>query len=270
MRKIISLLLIAAILAVPAYSAIAADTTSAVAGAAQADFGTNTSVEHVDVYGAYPDNIDRSKNSQLLPPPFGSAEYNYPANTSRFLTPALAAQSAPAIIPPDVYASGQSGGYDLFSGTGSATSSTTNPGSDTKYTAPQYYADGSVGTLYIASTNTTIAVFEGVTGATGEANMRSGAGHFAETSAWDGNVSIAGHNRGNWAHFSFIKDTIVGDRFTYTTMYGSRTYEAYSVTQISVTDTTILAESSENILTLITCVANVPELRFCVRARAVA
>jgi sortase A len=60
-----------------------------------------------------------------------------------------------------------------------------------------------------------------------------------------------------------------GDKLTYTTKYGSRTYEVVSKTQINEWDNLPLSFSTENILTLITCVANVPELRYCVIAKEV-
>jgi sortase A len=101
------------------------------------------------------------------------------------------------------------------------------------------------------------------------ANLKIGAGHFASTSAWDGNVALAGHNRGGSAYFSFVKDLQNGDTLTYTTKYGTRSYTVYSKTQINEYDNLPLSWSSENILTLITCVADVPELRYCVQAREV-
>jgi sortase A len=61
----------------------------------------------------------------------------------------------------------------------------------------------------------------------------------------------------------------IGDRLTYTTRYGTRTYEVFSKTQISEWDNLPLSWSSENLLTLITCVADVPELRYCVIAREI-
>ena len=124
--------------------------------------------------------------------------------------------------------------------------------------APLYYADGSIGTLYVAKTGKTIKVYEGEQ----LANLKKGAGHFAMTSAWDGNVGLCGHNRGSWPFFSFVKDLKIGDKLTYTTRYGTRTYEVISVERISEYDYSTLGWSVGNLLSLITCIANTPELRY--------
>ena len=129
-------------------------------------------------------------------------------------------------------------------------------------TSPWYYSDGTIGTLYVASTRKTIKVYEGED----LNNLAKGAGHFASTSAWDGNCALAGHNRGNSAYFSFVKDMELGDKLTYTTHYGERAYKVISKTQINEYDNLPLSWSSENLLTLITCVANQPDLRYCIIA----
>ena len=132
-------------------------------------------------------------------------------------------------------------------------------------TTPWFYEDGSIGSLYVERTKKTIKVYEGED----LVNLKIGAGHFKSTSAWDGNVALAGHNRGGSAYFSFVKDLQVGDRLTYTTRYGTRIYEVYSKTQINEWDNLPLSWSADNILTLITCVADIPEARYCVVAREV-
>jgi sortase A len=82
-------------------------------------------------------------------------------------------------------------------------------------------------------------------------------------------VALAGHNRGGSAYFSFVKDLKNGDALSYTTRYGTRTYKVVSKTQINEWDNLPLSWSGENILTLITCVADVPENRYCVVAKEV-
>jgi LPXTG-site transpeptidase (sortase) family protein len=133
------------------------------------------------------------------------------------------------------------------------------------YTAPSYYADGSIGTLYVPRAEKNLKVYEGET----LENMQKGIGHFVSTSAWDGNVGFAGHNRGAAAYFSFVKNLATGDRLIYTTPYGTRTYEIYRKDIISETDFSSLYSGDGNILTLITCVENVPEQRYCVQAREI-
>ena len=130
---------------------------------------------------------------------------------------------------------------------------------------PLYYSDGSIGTIYVAKTGKTIKVYEGEQ----LDNLKKGAGHFAYTSTWDGNVALCGHNRGSWPYFSFVKDLQTGDRITYATQYGTRTYEVFSKEQISEYDYSKLGWTADNILTLITCIANTPELRYAAQCRTI-
>ena len=56
-----------------------------------------------------------------------------------------------------------------------------------------------------------------------------------------------------------------GDIITFTTVLGTRTYAVSSVTKVDVTDTSGLASTAENGITLYTCVENQPAYRWCVR-----
>ncbi len=77
-------------------------------------------------------------------------------------------------------------------------------------------ADGSIGTVSIPSLGISMKVWEGET----NASMAKGMGHYSATSAWDGNVSVCGHNRGAKYVIGSIKDLKQGDIITYTTIYG--------------------------------------------------
>ena len=138
---------------------------------------------------------------------------------------------------------------------------------DTKFTLPDglYYSDGSLGRLKIPSLGLSVKVYEDES----LESLAKGAGHFKSTSCWDGNVGLAGHNRGVANHFGQIHTLENGDKITYTTRLGTRTYEVFYVGQIKETDFSRLGRTSENMITLITCVRNVPELRWCVQAREV-
>jgi sortase A len=57
--------------------------------------------------------------------------------------------------------------------------------------------------------------------------------------------------------------------FTYTTRYGVRKYKVVTKDKVSVDDSSSLGWTEENILTLITCIANEPLLRYSVRASEV-
>jgi sortase A len=246
-----------------AIPALAADYSFESGGGTLDGFGNATSTDAPVTPDPLNANTRRNKDAALLPPPFGvfggeiptdpSSPYHNNLPESGFVP---VDQNLPAI-----------GGEDYAPGSGNVSTGLLPSTSQTaaQNTAPWYYEDGSIGTLYVARTGKTVKVYEGES----LDNLAKGAGHFASTSAWDGNVSLAGHNRGSSAYFSFVKDLQSGDTLTYTTKYGIRAYKVYSKTQINEYDNLPLSWSSDNILTLITCVANVPESRYCVIAREV-
>ena len=100
-------------------------------------------------------------------------------------------------------------------------------------------------------------------------SLAKGAGHFKSTSCWDGNVGIAGHNRGVTNHFGKIHTLKTGDQITYTTQLGTRTYEVFFVGKIEETDFSRLERTNDNLITLVTCVQDVRNMRWCVQAREV-
>ena len=79
-------------------------------------------------------------------------------------------------------------------------------------------------------------------------------------------MALAAHNRGVNNYFGKIHTLTVGDRITLTTKLGTRTYEVVSVAKVSETDRSGLASSTENMLTLYTCVRDQREYRWCVQA----
>jgi LPXTG-site transpeptidase (sortase) family protein len=124
-------------------------------------------------------------------------------------------------------------------------------------------ADGSIGTLEIPSLGISVKVYDG----TDSDSLAKGVGHFPETSGWNGNISVAGHNRGAKYTIGAIKDLKQGDVIRYTTLLGTRTYAVSFIGYISNTDMTYLAATADNRITLITCLAGQPDLRVCVQAR---
>jgi len=82
-------------------------------------------------------------------------------------------------------------------------------------------------------------------------------------------VALAGHNRGSAPYFSFVKDLQKGDKLTYKTRYGTRVYKVILKTRINEWDNTPLSWSADNILTLITCISDVPDMRYCVVAKEI-
>lgn len=110
--------------------------------------------------------------------------------------------------------------------------------------------DGSIGTLKIPSLNINMKVWEGET----NTSMAKGLGHYSSTSGWDGNIGVCGHNRGAKYTIGNIKNLKDGDTITYTTVYGTRTYEVVTVGFIKLHErsgTLTLTGSGRTLLELI-------------------
>ncbi len=137
-----------------------------------------------------------------------------------------------------------------------------------EYKEPKYtsvsgmaYSDGSIGTVSIPSLKIDLKVWEGET----NASMAKGLGHYSSTSGWDGNVGVCGHNRGAKYVIGSIKDLKAGEVISYTTIYGSRTYQVTFVGVISNDDWSYLQATVDNRITITTCLADHPESRVCVQ-----
>ncbi len=163
----------------------------------------------------------------------------------------------------------------LVEGTGAeGSTSATNPTVPTLPTTPTVqqpaytsvegmaYKDGSIGTIKIPSLKINMKVWEGET----SESMKKGLGHYSSTSAWDGNVSVCGHNRGSKYVIGSIKNLERGDTITYTTIYGTRTYVVETVKVIANTDWSYLQSTADNRITITTCLADHPESRVVVQA----
>ena len=267
MKKMITSLLMVSLMASLAVTASAAGPMSySIDGVGDPDYGTPTSIDVVHTAdGGAMKNEDVSKNAALIPPGFGSASADA-MNTGTYLTPNLAPATAVgsgAII-------NGTGGNIIFP-TYSA-DDTYNTGNSmvsyvgyTEVTDDLYYSSGHLGTLKIPELDLSVKIYQG----TGSSTLAKGVGHFTETSIWDGNVALAAHNRGANSYFGEIHTLELGDRITLTTKMGTRTYEVYSVSKVSETDTSALASSTDNLLTLYTCVRNQSQYRWCVQARQV-
>lgn len=92
-------------------------------------------------------------------------------------------------------------------------------------------------------------------------------GHIEETAKYDGNIGLAAHNRGNqYSYFARINELEVGDEIIYQNKYGDKKYKVSQKKDILETDWSMLENSSENKLTLITCIKNRVNQRLCVQA----
>ena len=155
------------------------------------DYGVPTSFEPVaTANGGARKNEDISKNAALIPPGFGTASADT-LNTGTPLTPNLAPDSrpatgaavngtsAPAFVP----------GSTIPDNPSVSTPSTSVPSTGyTEVTSDLYYSGGHLGTLKIPAIGLSVKVYQG----TDSATLMKGAGHFEDTSIWDGNVAFAG------------------------------------------------------------------------------
>ena len=97
--------------------------------------------------------------------------------------------------------------------------------------------------------------------------LATAVGHFNESQKWNGNVALAGHNRGyNCNFFQNIKKLKAGDSIFYHTEKGVREYKVVVNKIIYQTDWTYIQDTEDNRITLITCVENMFEYRRCVQA----
>lgn len=95
--------------------------------------------------------------------------------------------------------------------------------------------------------------------------LNNAIGHFSETSYLEGNVCLAGHNRGyKHNYFENLKNIKEKDLITYITKNEEKNYEVIRIEKINEEDISVLNNTKENQITLITCVENEPENRFCI------
>jgi len=198
-------------------------------------------------------NINKGKNSAYIPPVFGSATAYIP-NRSDFLTPNLANKSYAATVSSSIYTNNIS----------NISKPTIQENiSYTKLTDDLYYSNNRVGMLKIPELDLLVKVYEG----TDDEALKNGVGHFSISSIWNGNVVIGGHNRGVNSYFGEIHKLDIGDKIEFKTKLGTRTYKVYSVQKISIDEyDKVLEKTKENIITLVTCVKNQPQYRWCIKA----
>ncbi|MBQ9721669.1 MAG: class D sortase [Oscillospiraceae bacterium] len=225
-------------------------------------FGRPTSMEEVHTE-AEPVSADRSKSVALIPPGFGTPT-SYLPGSGEYLTPNLIPGALSGGLVPQLgeinYPAVDAGAS--YTPTQTVTFQPIARTAFTSVTSDLFYSGGYLGTLKIPRLGVNVKVYEG----TGSAELAKGAGHFTDTSIDLGNVCIAGHNRGANCYFGDIHTLNTGDRITLTTKLGTRSYSVTSVKKIAETDNSDTAPTSENCITLFTCVRNQSEYRWCVRA----
>lgn len=90
-------------------------------------------------------------------------------------------------------------------------------------------------------------------------------GHFTDSAYLEGNVAIAGHNRGyDKNYFENLDKIKQDDEITYQTKYQTKRYKVSEIKIIKDKDVYVIENAQENKITLITCVKNKGNLRLCI------
>ncbi|MBQ3409685.1 MAG: class D sortase [Clostridia bacterium] len=119
-----------------------------------------------------------------------------------------------------------------------------------------------VGKIVIDKIDVNAPILDG----TDQETLKIAVGHFSSSGYWKGNVCLASHNRGSYAHyFEKINKLNIGDEIKYQTKLGTRIYKVSQIKNISEEDLSVLENTKDNTITLITCVKSQPELRLCVK-----
>jgi len=231
------------------------------------------------IYQEEDQNMNRSKTAALIAPGFGTPT-SYLRGTGEYLTPNLAPGALSGGLVNSTgnysYTDSNAGSYPalgtsvsagLYPPAGNENFTTSNIGQTrtigyTDVTSDLYYTGGYLGTLRIPAIDVNVKIYQG----TDSDALAKGVGHFTDTSIWAGNVCVAGHNRGVNSYFGEIHTLEWGDTITLTTKLGTRTYTVTGVEKISATDTSGTVATSDNRLTLYTCVRNESAYRWCVTA----
>lgn len=120
-----------------------------------------------------------------------------------------------------------------------------------------------IGIIKIDRINFKGLVYEG----TSLNTLAKGVGHFENTPYLYGNVALAAHNTNKfWAKLHTIQN---GDKITYTSFLGTKEYKVDTVSTILETDLNCLSDTTENFLTLITCIKGQKDKRLCVKAKEI-
>ncbi|MCI8470441.1 MAG: sortase [Clostridia bacterium] len=94
--------------------------------------------------------------------------------------------------------------------------------------------------------------------------LDKGVGHFESSRIFDGNVCLAAHNYINmWKELYKVSQ---GDTIQYACVLGQKTYKVCDIKEIEYTDISVLENTIENRITLITCIKNNPSKRLLVQA----
>lgn len=123
--------------------------------------------------------------------------------------------------------------------------------------------DSVLGILTIEKIGLTATVKEG----SDSTVLKNYIGHIESSALYDGNIGLAAHNRGNqYSYFARLNELEGGDVITYQTKFYTRTYVVDNIQVILETDWSLLENTEENKLTMITCISDKRAQRLCVQA----
>lgn len=115
-----------------------------------------------------------------------------------------------------------------------------------------------------------IKVYAPIEEGTEDETLNRSVGHFENTSRRGGNCGLAAHNRGYRVnYFANLKDLEKGDLIYYFVDGKLYQYEVTDILIIYETDWSMLEETEDDRITLITCVENRDEYRLCVQGKLV-
>lgn len=234
------------------------------------EYANATSVESVQTADRGEQlNTDLSKVNPIVAPAFGSNTSYLPGSGEPlypFLGVAGDSQQVSPVIPlPNFFGLSSTLTPSADGNSNIVVEPATPTYGYTEVTGDMYYSGNYLGRVKIPSLGVNVKVYEG----TDSSALSKGTGHFKDTSIWEGNVCIAGHNRGANCYFGDIHTLEIGDTITFTTKAGTRTYAVTSVSKVKETDTSMLGRTVENQITLLTCVRNQSAYRWCVQATEV-
>lgn len=116
-----------------------------------------------------------------------------------------------------------------------------------------------IATLEIPSIKFKDIVISGTT----QDSLAQGIGLFEHSNILEGNVCLAGHNSTRF--FANLKNVKQGDIIKYSSCLGNKEYEITTIKQIEETDWSMLESTTDNRITIITCVKGQSNLRLCVQ-----
>ena len=116
-----------------------------------------------------------------------------------------------------------------------------------------------IATLEIPSIKFKDIVISGTT----EDSLAQGIGLFEHSNILEGNVCLAGHNSSRF--FANLKNVKQGDIIKYSSCLGNKEYKINKIKKIEETDWSMLDDTTDNRITIITCIKGQSNLRLCVQ-----